>query len=407
MLLVMSRRFSLGLRTRIAISLAAVLVLFIVLTEISVSSLVRVSLSRQDVESQATTESVHENKIEEELSRLRKPVLFYMITGALLVLLLGSIAITRIVVRPLGKITNAVELVADGQLDTEVPVYGSGELIHLGVSFNRMTRTLKVQQEELKQQLREIEKSSVELRETQDQLIRAARMASVGTLAAGVAHEIGNPITGILGLLDALNDDIDANSSLKYRALIRKEVERVDKIIANLLAYSRTSQNGQDAPSSASITGVLEHVQSLLRAQRLFDRIQLSVEADLDLPPIGMAEDDLTQLLINLLLNAGQAMKGNGAIRIQVGTIAHWKPALSVISRGAVRITVADSGPGIKPENVDQIFDPFYSNREEGQGTGLGLAISQSICNRAGAEIELDRDYADGARFIVTLPLAS
>lgn len=407
----MSQASSLGLRARILFALAVVLALFIALTDAVVLGLGRVSLGRSAAAAAADDGdgSIRPDKakpsVEAELGRLRRLVLFYMITGAAVALALSYFALSRFVVRPLGRVTRAVEEVAEGRLEAETPITGSGEIVELAVSFNRMTRTLREQRAELKAQLAAIEKSAAELRGAQDQLIRAAKLASVGTLAAGVAHEIGNPLAGVLGLLDALDGEADPATSARYRELVRKEVRRIDRIIADLLAYSRPARGEVGERETCRVADAIDHVRALLGAQKLFDGVSLTAEVDAA-EPVAMSRDDLTQLLVNLLLNAAQAMGGKGAIAIRAEVVDGWRPQMGVVARRAVALSVTDDGPGIPPEIADRIFDPFFTTKAEVRGSGLGLAICQSICDRVGAEITLDRAAVKGARFLVSIPVA-
>jgi len=405
----MSRASSFGLRAKILLALAVVLALFIALTDAAVHGLGSVSLLRATAAAvDADGDGVADGPaidVGDELGRLRRFVLLYMITGAAVALALSYLAVSRLVVSPLARVTGAVEQVAAGRLEAEAPVAGSGELAELAVSFNRMTRTLREQRAELKEQLAALERSAADLRGAQDQLIRAAKLASVGTLAAGVAHEIGNPLAGVLGLLDAIDGEADPAAAARYRELIRKEVRRIDRIIADLLAYARPARGEPGGREACRPAEVLAHVRALLGAQKLFDGIAIDAALDPQLA-VAMARDDLTQLLVNLLLNAAQAMGGKGAIAIRAEALPQWRPPLGAVARRAVRVTVADDGPGVPPEIADRIFDPFYTTKEEGRGAGLGLAICQSICERAGAEIALDRAPGPGARFAVTVPAA-
>ena len=394
----------LGLRTRIVVALAIVMALSIGLTELSVSQLVRVAMSRQPAATLDTeTPAESGRSLEQDLLHLRRLVAFYMITGALIALLAGAIAVNRLAVRPLRKITKAVEDVADGNLETKVPIAGSNELVRLSLAFNTMTATLKKQRLELKNQLEQLKRSSENLKETQDRLIQTAKLASVGTLAAGVAHEIGNPLAGVLGLLDALEEETEGETSKRYRALMRTEIQRIDRIIGDLLVYARPSEHDPNLSVSSNLEEVLTHVTTLLGAQKLFDGIDLQSNIEGRPLSVAISHDDLTQVLINLLLNAAQAMNGRGSIAFDAKAISNWRPGLAVVARDAVRIHVTDTGPGVAEEHADAIFDPFFSKKEEGQGFGLGLAICQSICNRAGGEIALDREYQGGSRFVVTL----
>jgi two-component system, NtrC family, sensor kinase len=406
----MSHASALGLRARILIALAVFLALFIALTDVAVLGLARVSLTRsatvaQDGDIGAPAQLGKRPNVAKELGRLRRIVLFYMITGAAMALALSYFAVSRFVVHPLGLVKRAVEQVAEGRLETETPIAGSGEIVELAVSFNRMTRTLRDQRAELKEQLAAIEKSAADLRGAQDQLIRAAKLASVGTLAAGVAHEIGNPLAGVLGLLDALDGEGDTAAAGRYRELIRKEVRRIDRIIADLLAYARPARGEPVGGETCRPLAALEHVRALLGAQKLFDGIALGIALPEGVS-VAMSRDDLTQLLVNLLLNAAHAMGGRGEISISAERIDGWRPAFGAVSRPALALAVADDGPGVPDEIADRVFDPFFTTKADGSGTGLGLAICQSLCARAGAEIVLDKAHNPGARFVVTIPMA-
>ncbi len=402
----MSRTPSLGLGLQVVIYLALVLGAFIVITELSVSELTRVAMNQQAelAASGASLEEI-ENKTEARLSNLQGLVLFYMIFGAAVALLTGSFIIARLIVRPIGRVTTAVEQVSEGMLDTEVPIQGAGEIARLGVSFNRMTVTLREQRDELEQQLEELGTSSANLKAMQDRLIRAAKLASVGTLAAGIAHEIGNPIAGVLGLLDALEYETDESAKARYRDLMKKEVERIDRIIGELLVYARpksTSDDASSGPESTDVEEVLSHVQSLLGMQKLFDKVR--IERDLAGGPFRLAvpRDELLQVFMNLLLNAAEAMEGEGEILISGSEVDAWRPALGAVERPAVRFTVTDNGPGIPEDDAPNIFDPFFTNRKSGEGTGLGLAICMAICERSGGEIGLNPQFDGGTQFTLT-----
>jgi signal transduction histidine kinase len=158
-------------------------------------------------------------------------------------------------------------------------------------------------------------------------------------------------------------------------------------------------------PDTCRVVDAIDHVRALLGAQKLFDGVALTVDVDTG-AAVTMSRDDLTQLLVNLLLNAAQALGGKGAISVSAEAVGDWRPALGVVSRRALRLSVTDDGPGVPAEIADRIFDPFFTTKPEGRGAGLGLAICQSICDRVGAEITLDTAHAQGARFIVSLPLA-
>ena len=280
------------------------------------------------------------------------------------------------------------------------------EFIELARSFNRMVDTIRTQRTALETQLAALESSARELRTTRDELIRAAKLASVGTLASGVAHEIGNPIAGVLGLLDVLDGETDPDAAARYRGLMRKEVQRIDRTIADLLAYARPDKLSSGAASRCAVIEVFDHVQRLARTQKPFAHINFSLDAPANLPDVAMSDDALGSVLMNLFLNAAKAIDGAGRIEVTAGCISGWRHPSAAVERNAVRLSVTDSGPGIAPQQADHIFDPFFTDRKDGSGTGLGLAICQSVCERAGAGISLDREHCGGARFVITIPAA-
>ena len=392
----MNRTLSFGLIGRIVMALSTVFALLILLNDLTVSSVLHMWLQQSDGPSRTDI----------AFSHLRKPILIYSITAAAVSLLVASVAIHRIVVRPIRHITRALDDVAHGNPNVRVNVGGATELILMGANFNRMIETIQHQKNNLETQLATLAETSQHLKNTQDDLIRSARLASVGTLASGVAHEIGNPIAGILGLLDALDGESDSETARSYRALIRKEIERIDKTIRDLLNYARPTRSNR--PPQASLSGVLAHVKRLVEMQKNFSHIALEYQ----LPPalvassedtanapllLAIPEDDLTAVFVNLFLNAAQAISGKGLIRVYCKLHENEK---------TVAIHVVDNGPGIDIAVADRIFDPFFTNRTAGGGTGLGLAICMSLCERNHSRIELLHPADPGAHFRLIIPLS-
>lgn len=391
-----------GLQTRIGLLLAAVLAVFIILTEVTISRLTHVAMTRQartlhagDVqESSQVFESVSQ-----DLVKLRKAVLFYLIAGAVLVLLVSGFAIHRAVIRPLRRLNAALDRVAHGRLEAHIPIQGAVELREIGHAFNRMTQTIQANEQSLSRNLKEIEASNVELANAQDRLIRAAKLASVGTLAAGVAHEIGNPLAGILGLLEALERG-DREHETEYISLMKQELERIDRIISKLLFYARMPQS--EVPAISSVKSVLDAIGPLLKAQKVFDGVALVYE-EIEDDRVGISKDDLMQILLNLALNSAEAMAGKGRVNIEAEPVDAWKSPGS-LEIPALKIHVTDNGPGISDADASRIFDPFFTKKVNQQGTGLGLSICQNLCERVGGEIVFDTVYKGGTRFTVTLP---
>ncbi|MGC9982805.1 MAG: HAMP domain-containing sensor histidine kinase [Polyangia bacterium] len=297
---------------------------------------------------------------------------------ALLVLALGYFVLTQMVVRPLREMERATAQVGVGDWDQHIDLPGPSELSALASAFNQMTSSLAAQRE---------------------QLIRSEKLASVGQLAAGVAHEIGNPLAAILGYVDILRADAAGTGVLpdaeRRDALdrVKTETQRINRIIRNLLEYSRPSH---EEPSPIDPLNVVRSAQALLAPQARLREVRITATPDTGpWPTVMVSQGRMTQVLVNLLLNAADAMGGKGDVAVTCESIG-----------GRVRIAVSDEGPGIERELRRKVFDPFFTTKPPGQGTGLGLSISRAIVETYGGTLELDPEAVGGACFVIDLPAA-
>jgi two-component system NtrC family sensor kinase len=319
----------------------------------------------------------------------------YMSLVGLALLVLSYFALTRLIVGPLDGLSRAARRVAAGTRHLEVPPSGVRELVELGDSFRTMTERLLSEEEALRKKIDEVEETTKSLREAQDSLVRSERLASVGRLAAGLAHEVGNPIAAILGMQDLLLDgglnDIEQRD---FIGRMKKETERIHAILRDLLDFAR--------PGAAVLTQTKEHgnvetaiydTATLLGPQQSMRDVDLAVDVHPDLPPVTLSREHLVQVLLNLLLNAADACQKGGRVAVR-----------AFASERGVRIAVEDNGPGVATAVRGSLFEPFVTTKEVGKGTGLGLAVCRGLVESAGGSIALDRDYHAGARFIVDLP---
>jgi len=318
--------------------------------------------------------------------------------------------INRLIVRPLRDTAATAEAIADGDLRRRVEPHASLELNQLADSVNRMTERLL---------------------EEQAHLVRAEKLASVGRLAAGIAHEIGNPLGALNGYSHILRGHVASNpAALDLVAGFERETTRIDRIVRGLLDYSRPRRA---MPTPIDVNESLRHVVDLLSAQGVLRRMELRLELANESPRVHGERHDLEQLFVNLLLNASHAVNGHGTVAIRTTCISRTEleegmvragdgPGVSVphppsprVTRWlqqehrpqeVVKVVVADSGPGVPEEDAERIFDPFYTTREPGKGTGLGLAIVLRIVENFSGIVWVQSAREGGAAFHVLFPLA-
>jgi signal transduction histidine kinase len=327
----------------------------------------------------------------------RSLFLFYLGLTAATVLLLTYVLLTYFIVRPIDRLRMASERLAAGRLGTSVPVQGAAEVARLAATFNEMAAQLRADRAALQDRLEDLERTTAELTSAQEQLMRSARLAAVGRLSAGVAHEIGNPLAAIRGLLDLLQmGDLDPEEEREFIGRIQRETERIHRTIRDLLDFSRSEPADRDRiESSADLAEVVSDTVKLLDRQNRFREIELALALDHDLPRVRGDEERLRQLLLNLLFNAADALGGKGRVEVRATN-----------GGGVVQLRVEDDGPGIDREILNQIFDPFVTTKPAGQGTGLGLAVCHTIVERLGGSISAANREQGGAVFEVRLPAA-
>ncbi len=236
------------------------------------------------------------------------------------------------------------------------------------------------------------------LEETQAQLVQSAKLAAVGQLAAGVAHEINNPLTSIIGFTHLLLEDLPPDHPMRTDLeTIDREAARARQIVRGLLDFARA---GAPVLVSVDLNALVEEAVMLVCTRSVLAKISLTKDLS-PLPPMMLDANQIKQVLVNLLNNAVQAMPGGG--RLTVATRLTERE-IDGVYRQMAAIYVSDNGVGISPENLDRIFDPFFTTKEVGQGTGLGLSVSYGIVEKHNGRIEVESVPGVGSTFIVLLP---
>jgi hypothetical protein len=247
----------------------------------------------------------------------------------------------------------------------------------------------------LRDKIMELEETNAELRLTQKELIATEKLASLGQLSAGIAHEIGNPLSAIKGYTEVLRRASGMDDAKRGEILgdILREVSRVDRIIRTLLDYSRPRKS---SPQVVDVNEVITDTAEIITSQGALKGIKLTLELSEDMPQIIADPGQLSQVIVNLLLNSRDAAGGGGEIVIST---ARDEGPCAVIC-------VRDDGEGIPAEIIDRIFDPFFTTKDPGHGTGLGLSVSARIVETFEGVIEVESSEGSGALFRIIFPAA-
>jgi two-component system NtrC family sensor kinase len=304
---------------------------------------------------------------------------------------------TTRIIKPLQRMVVATQEIAKGELSHKVEVQSGDEIGYLAASFNQMTDKLKAASEELlewgKTLEKKVEERTKELIEMQTHLIQSEKLASLGKLAAGVAHEINNPLGGILIyshlLLEETKKDTPEYENLRK---IVKETTRCKDIVKGLLEFARPQE---PAMAPTDINDVVDKALAIFERQALFQNIKVNKDYS-DLPQIVSDRAQLEQVFTNIIANAAEAMDGNGVLTIKTSLDARTE---------SLKIAFIDTGHGIREEDKKRLFEPFFTTKEVGKGTGLGLAISYSIVQKHQGSIEVKSEVGRGSTFTIILPL--
>jgi two-component system, NtrC family, sensor kinase len=334
------------------------------------------------------------------MASFRRGTLLLTAAGVLLLCMFFFAFAHSNVVRPVQALLEGTRRVAGDELDTEIRVHSKGELGLLGASFNEMTRSLRLAETELHALMldleRQVEERTADLKRAQAALVQSEKLSSLGRLSASIAHEINNPLAGILTFakfvirtLEAGPPDEAARRELvRNLALVQRETERCSAIVRSLLDFAR------DRPVELRRMNVNAAVEEGLQLIAHQAAIQgLTVEKRLAPTPDVMADfGQLRQAVVNVLLNAVQAMGKSGTLTV----------ATRAAKDGAVEIAVADTGPGIGKDDIPRLFEPFFTTKEK--GTGLGLPVVYGILQRHGGQVDVQSERGRGTTFTLRLP---
>ncbi len=337
------------------------------------------------------------------LRRSQQLIWLYIGLNVLVLLVFGHFLLSRVVIRPIKHLVETADQFKDSEIFSPTTDTDRNEIARLTMSLNRMLRRLAQNKEGMEAQIRSLEQANRALQEARQEVLRSEKLSSIGRLAAGVAHEVGNPIGTILGYANLLTAHVEDDEEAKdYLTRIEKEVSRIDAIVRELLDFSRPSPG---KPGPLDVNTIVSESTAFFSRKRPMASIELETSLDQNVGVVWADQDQLKQVLINLMLNACDAMPDGGRLRMTTRRtlVPKLRGRIDEPPGEGVEISVSDTGTGIPAHEQDKLFDPFYTRKSPGKGTGLGLAISLRIVESFGGTIGVHSTEGQGSTFTITL----
>ncbi|HEX9850604.1 sensor histidine kinase [Candidatus Deferrimicrobium sp.] len=342
------------------------------------------------------------SEVDSQIARVRRQVLVVSLISVVAIFVIVAFILFHFLERPIKELVLGTKRISGGDLDHLIDVTSNDEMGHLATSFNQMTLDLQNAQKQIQEGIRtlenKVEERTRELKATQSQLLHSEKLAAVGALAATVAHEINNPLTGVYTYIRLMERKIaqgqygseEIDKFKGYLDTMRREVERTTAIVQNLLDFTRPKDPVRKA---MSLVKVMEESLALISNKLKLANIEV-VKLLNPLPEIQADPAHMKQVCLNLLINACEAMEEGGTLTIR----SDYRPDTNIVT-----ISVRDTGVGIEEKDRARIFDPFFSTKKK--GTGLGLSVVNGIVTRHGGKVEIDSTPGKGTDFRVILPV--
>ena len=341
------------------------------------------------------------------LRHSQKMLFIFLFINTAILTFIGIYRLSKVFFQPLARLARRAE---DYREDDEMLFSvrkEDNELHKLSGSLNSMLRRISADREKLRSTVNSLERANLDLKKAQEEIIRAEKLASVGRLSAGIAHEIGNPIGIVIGYLELLKQkDIPAAEKKEYIHRTEEEIERINTIIRQLLEISRPSTSGL---RPVSVHDLIDDIAQVLKVQPLMSNIELECCLEAQNDKVLADSNQLRQVFLNLIINAADAISSegkaaNGKLVIQ-SSAAGKTQEQPEDGQNYLEIMFSDNGPGIPEENIGNIFDPFFTTKDPGKGTGLGLSVSFMILEGFGGKMTVNSKVGEGTTLTLLLPI--
>jgi two-component system NtrC family sensor kinase len=335
--------------------------------------------------------------VDVQMAEHRTHLVVFMALTVAMIWLVSMLFVWGVVYRPVKELTAGTHRVADGDLNYRLAVRSNDELSDLAESFNKMTAEVAGVHAEIEER---VQRKTAELDQAHRSLLSSEKMASIGKLAATVAHEVNNPLFGILTYARLTLKEVEKGAAgsraemVENLQIIERESKRCGDIMRNLLTFARQTPSHREPNDLNTLIG-----RALVLVRHKAELLGIDLRSHLaeGLPAVCCDPGQIQQTVLILLVNATEAMPRGGVLEVTTEMNS---------AAGQARILVRDTGPGIPPEVLSQIFDPFFTTKEDQQRTGLGLAVARSIVEQHGGEISVESSPGQGTEFVVALPAA-
>ena len=350
----------------------------------------------------------------DEINRTMKAHVVKMVAVSIGFILLVSVSagwlLHHLIYVPLSDLDRGAKRLASGDFDQPIPVRGEDEFGSLARSSNTMMAALKKSRQELEEWVQtlgqRVKDRTEELKLAEAEVARGEKLASIGQLAAGIAHELNNPLTGVLTFTSLMRKKMpEGSQDAEDLDLVIRETRRCASIIRRLLDFAREKPPEK---SQVDLNALIQETVRFVERSAALQHVEITMQLDRELPQLHVDADLIKQVLMNILVNAQQAIVADQG-SILVASRLH--AARRLASSGnepvpVVEVAITDTGCGIAKENLQRIFDPFFTSKEVGKGTGLGLSVTYGIVRAHGGEIEVESTVGEGTTFRVFLPAA-